>query len=126
MRQPSRGSRGLVSARAHSLERRGRWQRHAAQDFTAGRDAYVKDLADTDCPADFAANVEDQVLRGFDELGVAREELAGIQFNEGDTPSDSAYYELATVILKTRASGEKVEHFVPQWSPTSELTDEAE
>ena len=97
-----------------------------ALDFTAGRDAYVKDLADTDGPPDFAANVEDQVLRGLDDLGVVRDELVGIQFDGGDAPSDSAYYELATVILKTRASGEEVEHFVPQWSPTSELTDEAE
>ena len=97
-----------------------------ALDFTAGRDSYVKDLADTDCSPDFAAKVEEQVLRGFDELGVARDELVGIQFNGGDTPSDSAYYELATAILKTRASGDEVEQFVPQWSPTSELTDEAE
>ena len=97
-----------------------------ALDFTAGRDSYVKDLADTDGPPDFAAKVEDQVLRGFDELGVAREELVGIQFDGGDTPSDSAYYELTAAILKARANGEDVGHFVPRWSPTAERTDEAE
>ena len=90
-----------------------------ALDFTHDRTAYMKNLAELPEGAVTAESVREQVLSAFDEVGVPREDLVGVQFDATDTPSDSVYVELARLILEVRASGAEVEPFVPAWAPSN-------
>ena len=86
-------------------------------DFTERALTYTKDLDDCSNPAIQIESVQSQVERALDELGADHSAIFGIQYVGSDTPSDTAYYELAKAIVEHQQLDSELEEFTPTWSP---------
>ena len=74
-------------------------------DFARDLEEYTRDLADSPAETtELIDSIRRQVGQVLCEAQLDASDLCGIQFDSGDTPSDSVYVELTREILEARAS----------------------